>query len=514
MKIFPLLLAAATVIPAAAEIPPPGDISPDVAEHPGKLYVLNRDCEAFMLEAYEAIRERSYGSVIEMIDGDDGFVYFNYIVSEYPCESSIKAERVGETIVIKGPQALYEEYDYDTDETYMVYLVPLQQYIDENQRGYYIADESMEFVFNVKPDGTLVSADPTVMLGVCTYGYAQYLGGDGYIWSGYGDRDITISKVEGTLVTPPEGLEPQKWVWEDDYETTMVNLIFDNKDIYIQGMDRELPETWVKGTQTAENQIEFTSGQYLGPSFSDLFFHFFCGADFVEIDDPESEEPRTEASLAPTSIFRYDAAARKMHTVNGYVINSSPTQLYPLYFYRDLVIEVQERNPNCPPAAPYDLEYISDDWGNRVWVQIPNTDTDGNLLDEDNLYYELFLDGDPYELDIEYPGIEEHPTWVPYKFQNMDIFVAGKDHTVYFYAEGAETFGMRSVYVNEEGNVIYSTITGDGNDVAVDTVKADVEQIEWYDLMGRRISRPEKGIVIRSMRYNDGNVKTQKVVLK
>lgn len=513
MKFLPFIIAVASVIPAAAEIPPPGDIMPDTEEHPGKKFTLTRDCEAFTLEAMEAIRERSYGSIVEMTEADDGFIYFKYMISEYPCESNIKAERVGDQIRIKGPQALYVEYNYDTEQEYTTYLVPLIQHINENQQGYYLADENLEFLFNVEADGTLVSADPTVILGVCTYGYAHYLEDYGYIWMGYGDRDITISKVKSQPVVPPTNITPEAWVFDDEYDTALINIIFDNNDVYVQGLDRNLPDAWAKGEKTSDDQIEFKSGQYMGPDFADLFYHYLCGAEFMEVEVPDMDEPQIQAKLAPAAIFRYDAENQKMHTVNGYVINSSADELYPLYFYEEVRIEVQHRDPDCPPLAPYNLVYTEDeDMGNSLWFQVPNVDTDGNLLLDSNLYYEIFLDGDAYEPDIEYPGIEDHPTWIPYLYEDYEIYVAGRDHTVYVTAEGAETQGVRSIYVNENGKVLYSDMCELSS--RVENVEMDVEKIEWHDLTGRPLSNPGKGITIRTIKYSDGSVKTNKMLNK
>ncbi|MDE6010439.1 MAG: hypothetical protein K2F87_03195 [Muribaculaceae bacterium] len=512
--LLPFFLVAASVITAAAVPPPPEDLEPNFDQPEGTTYLLSRDCEAFEIEAYEAIHGRCYGSIVEITDGDDGAVYFSYIISSYPASTYIKGERTADgKVVIKGPQALYEEYDYDYDKFTMLYLVPLVQYIDENNRGYYIASEDMEYVFDVKEDGTLVSEDPTKLLGICTWTYLRWLEEEGYYWTGWGDRDITISRPTGELVTPPADIASEKWVWEDEYETTVVNVMFDDKDVYIQGMDRILPNAWLKGSVTADNEISFPSGQFMGASMEDLYFHYFCGGEFTEVAVPDEDTTETQWSLKGAAAFRYDAEKRHMHDLSGYVINGSPDKLYPLYGYHDVTIEHQDRNPECPPAAPYDLVFQEDDLGKRLWVQIPNTDTEGMMLDEANLYYEIFLDGEPYELDIDYPGIEEHPTWVPYNFENDDVFIYGKDHTIYFYTEGEDSYGIRSVYVNEMGQVLYSAACGDCGNSLVAGVKADVESVVWYDLTGRRIEAPAKGVSIRSVRYSDGSLKSEKVMV-
>lgn len=510
-KVYSLLLAAASVIPVSAAVPPPGDLEPDVSYHPGKTLLLSRDCDAFTVEAYEATHEKSYGSLVEMIEGDDGFYYLRFPVSEYPCEAYVKAEKVDNTLVIKGPQAIYEEYDY---ESYMVYLVPLKLQVDENDQGSYVADESMEYVFNITEKGEYVCADPTMLLGVCTYTYLPYLKEDGYYWSGYGDRDISMKEVTSETVKVPENLKTEKWVWKDPFESCMVQLGFDNDDVYIQGMDRVLPEAWIKGKVTSDNKIVFPSGQYMGPDYGFLFFHYFSGGDFVEVRDPVTDEVHTEASLAPTAIFSFDPEAKKIKTESGYLINSNPDKLYPLFFFDDVTIEVQHRNPDCPPAAPYDLFSYQNELGNSIWVQIPNTDTDGNLLDESRLYYEIFLEGEPYDVFLFLTGIEDQTTWIPYNYQDSDIYVLGTDHTVYFLAEDVELYGVRSLYINENDEVIYSAPCGVVCPSAVNAVEADIDNVTWYDLTGKVISEPAQGLAIRKVTYSDGTVKSHKVFVK
>lgn len=509
MNIFTSILAYATMIAGTTGVPAPGDIEPDYSDHPGKTTILQRDCEAFYLEAYEAINIRSYGSVVEMTEGDDGNIYFRFMVSEYPCESYVKAERVGETIRINGPQVLYTEYDYDKDEPYNVYLMPMEVTVVDGYNTF-TACEDMQFVFNIDDDGSLVSADPQRLLGVCTYTYLPYQGEKGYYWTGYGDRNITISEITSEPVEIPDGLTPENWVWEDPYETAAVKVMFHHDEIFIAGMDRSLTDTWVKGTIKGD-KVEFPSGQYLGPDMGQLYLHYFCGA-ATEVKTDEEGDDYTDISLLPSAVFNYDPEKRILTSETPYLINSSPSVIFPLTLYTDVTVEDQHRNPDTLPAPPYDADLYTNDFGDHIWVMIPNRDIDGNLLDEDKLYYEIFFNGEPYELDIYYPGIEEHPTWIPYLFQNDDIYVYKEDHTIYFYADGVDSFGIRNIYVNENGKVLYSEGVGDA--AGVMNVERQPESVEWYDLTGRRLNNPAKGIVIRKTRYSDGSSETRKTIIR
>ena len=533
MRIFTLLMAATATLGVSAATPArtpvkassfariaqkaapaPGDLQVIYDTPEGELEVLNRDCDAFTVEAWEASHAKSYGSAVRMVTTAEGDIYFGNIVSEYPVQSWVKATREGNTVTIEGPQAIYEEYDWDYEESYTIYLMPLKLVIDENQQGTYVAGDDVKYVFNVNEDGSLVSADPTMLLGVCTYGMAYDSEVEDYVWSGYGDRDITISKMTATPVTPPADAEIQKWVWKDPYETTLVNVATSGTDIYVAGMDRGLLASWVKGTIEGD-KVNFASGQYLGMDEEIMYFSFFCGAEFSDVEDPESGESVRHASLADQAVFDYDAANKVLTSVNGYVINGSAKELYPLYAYEDVTIEYQQRNPDTAPAAPYDLEYMADDWGKRVWMQIPNTDTEGKLLDVNNLYYQVIIDGTPVEFDIVSGDDYVTTDRLPYAYQDYsDIFVDGTDHTVYFYQDPAVSVSVRSVYVNEEGKELYSEAATHYMDSSVEGIGSDkeVESEEWYDTAGRRIQAPATGIVIRTIRYTDGTRRTLKVV--
>ena len=86
--------------------------------------------------------------------------------------------------------------------------------------------------------------------------------------------DLALTKPE--LVTPPAG-EEEDWnvvgamvtVDEEegfvfgDPEQYPVKVIKDGSDFYVQGLCKDFPEAWVKGT-IADGKVSFATGQYLG----------------------------------------------------------------------------------------------------------------------------------------------------------------------------------------------------------------------------------------------------------
>ncbi len=484
----------------------------------GTLSWLDRTCDGFVTEAFATTHGEILGSIVQMVEGDDGFVYLNHMASEYPVDTWTRFERDGNTLVMEGVQAIYMEYDDYYDEEFIVYLAPMKLEVDENNRGTFVVTDDCRFVLNVGEDGSLTSADPQMLLGVCVHTLDEDLeGNDVWIWKGFGDRDIKMAPADGKLVTLPEGLDVRNWVMFDGYMKNFVQVAIDGEDFYVNGVDRSLPDAWVKG-KIADGKVIFPSGQYLGADMEIYYYSYFCGAEFFDEEDEEGEKYRA-CSYADSAIFAYDAEAEKLTMERGYIINSTPEKLFPLYFYEDVSIEVQHRNPEAAPEAPYDLEFFESNWGNSVWFQLPNIDVDGNILLVSNLYYEIYVNGELQSFDIfDEAGNAEKTSLIPYLYDDWDSFwVASedpKDHTVYLYNDGDVIYiGIRSVYINENGEEVYSEMAYWGEPDSKEEVLGERVPVlvKWFDLQGRPMQEKGNGVSIRVATYSDGTVESRKV---
>jgi hypothetical protein len=498
----------------AKEAPDP-DMEPIWEAPEGKTTLLSRSCDGFTYEAFEATHSRILGSIVTMVETEDGEVYLSNIASEYPCSTYIQATREGDTLTVKGPQAITWDYD-EWDELFTVYLVPMEVKIDpETNYGYFNATEDMTFQFKIEEDGSIVAADPEMLLGVCTYGYDN-MGEEGYLWSGFGDRDIRLAKVTDSVVTPPEDGKILSWVWQDEYVTTAVSVCIDGSDLYIAGMNRDLPTAWVKGTIEGD-KVTFPSGQYLGPDYEIYYLSYFCGADFSTETDEETGEEYPVASLAEAAVFDYDAETSTLTSVNGYVINSTPDKLFPLYGYEKVTVGDQHRDVNAIPATPYNVFYTEGSYDANIWCQVPNTDVDGKLLDENKLFYEIVMDGEPFVFTFDdYYDLEEETSLIPYNTNGYDIYSEGTDKTVYLYTLPETSIGVRSVYINENGEYLYSEICYDSEltSAKANMAEKEIKSVEWFDVAGRRVGRAVNGIAIKVTKYADGSLRREKVIVR
>ncbi len=484
----------------------------------GELKWLDRSCDGFVTQAFDATHGEILGSVVQMVQGDDGYVYLSHMASEYPVNTWNRFVREGDTLVMQGVQAIYEEYDEDYEEYLTIYLAPMEVVVNENNVGTFVVPEDCRFVLNVGEDGSLTSADPNMLLGVCVHTPDTSVeGNDVWIWKGFGDRDIKMVPMTSTPVSLPEGLEVVNWVMTDEYVNDFVQVAIDGEDFYVCGLDRSLPDAWVKG-KIADGKVTFPSGQYLGADMDIYYYSYFCGADFFDSTDEEGNAYRS-CSMAESAVFAYDAENGQLTKERGYIINSTEKDLFPLYFYEDVTIGLQHRNPEAAPEAPYGIEYYESDWGNSIWFMLPNIDVDGNILMVDNLYYEVYVNGELQYFDL----VDEdwnvvNTSRIPYYYQDReDFWVEGEDHTVYVYYDGeVKNVGLRSIYVNENGEDVYSGMSYWGDVSSVEEVPGgySLSSVKWFDMQGRAISSCARGVAVKVTTYSDGSSKREKIMVK
>ena len=80
-----------------------------------------------------------------------------------------------------------------------------------------------------------------------------------------------------------------------------------------------------------------------------------------------------------------------------------------------------------------------------------------------------------------------------------------------------EKIGMEAFYIDGDVRLgsgvaeYYPNAVPDGIDISEASMK-QIERVEYRDLSGRVVSRPAKGIFVRTITYSDGSRATRKVV--
>jgi hypothetical protein len=132
------------------------------------------------------------------------------------------------------------------------------------------------------------------------------------------------------------------------------------------------------------------------------------------------------------------------------------------------------------------------------------------------LYYNLYFDEEVATLFCDdYIYAKEDMTDFPYNYDDgHDVFVDGTEHLIYLYGEGFDKIGVQAIYRSANGEeyrseVAYRDVTG----ISDVTISKAVKSVEFYDIMGRRVTKPSNGIYVKRVTYTDGSVATSKQVI-
>lgn len=501
----------------------------------------------WMLGSY--VYQGSSPSIV-VFDGDD--VYIKNIISEMNIGTYVKGKIMGDRITMELPQTIqyYDEMDFG----YNVAMLKIDTFIDEETGEEYLDyfyDDSITSVDFIMGDDGYFYLDlpgepfdweyfPEYALGVVYTDIDPYYDGQ---FIGYCDFTQEYSVFEMEANKMPEGINLESYVITDDENGFgyTVYVGFDGNDVYFQGLSNYMPEGIVKGEMKAAADgssyiVTIPQNQYLG-IFDGSYFIFTKAVTLdpdYEIEDPNDlyvdlapEDAVVELIYNPeTKTFTYGDSPYLL------CLNTSLNNIYYLQVFLDLNFKYQAGFAGIP-QDPMDLVFIpfAQFYGYDVFdFTIPNLSTDGTILEIDNLYYSVFIDGDIMEFEEEegydlygdpviiYEGIKEPTDLLPLTFNNdRDIWSNGTLAEIGIYSVGFTTLGVQSVYIYEgvttKSNIVtYNIETGEIN--SVDSLAKDmpsVENIEFYDLNGYKISHPDKGIYLMKTTLSNGKTLVKKI---
>ncbi len=534
--------AFATEIPGIAVRKVPANVSPlkvdydnlsdlpIVTEPEGEDEKYSRNSIFFGLDYYGGLyKSADFGCISHVVWGDNGEVYIKNPFSGYDTQTYLVGEMEGDKIQVTFPQKIYEETypDWENDPEGILT----------------VTDNYYAFKLTYTNDGTNSKMEMDLVDPVITFTVSEggiKMDGDSFIgmllekrvadevtgeeksvlgWTGFADSGIVMTKVDDTPVVMPEGAETEKWILVSDAEPRFVDIAFCDEDVYIRGMLSSSPQATLKG-RLEDGEVVFDGPQYLGEDNRLLHYAFFHPAELIESSEDDSE-PYIFSSI-PTVRVSYDAEQRVMQCPDGFGFAFSTIAgsiflmegyAYPEFIWQDMDTPMTPDNPEI-----LSWDYYEEYGFGGVSYCIPLNSVDGRLLETSRLYYNLYIDGEPYIFyPDEYPDLDEPMTDVPYSYEDSMIYNWGDLCEAVIYAVGFEHIGVRSIYDNRDGTREYSDIVyDDGTIVGIPDVEASAEvvSVEYYNLGGVRIERPVRGgISIRIVRYSDGSLKTSKVVM-
>jgi hypothetical protein len=229
-----------------------------------------------------------------------------------------------------------------------------------------------------------------------------------------------------------------------------------------------------------------------------------------------------------TFSFTYDAENGKLSGFTGAigVVGGDLTDAEAIEAYAVFTNPSIERTPDeisYVPKAAYDLYLYEDDEEALLAFSFDALNEDGWPLNEDNLYYRVYIDGELFTLSPnEYVDLSEPLTDIGYA-QNLydedgynDVYdgLDGEgDRYIYFYFDATNP-GIQTVYKDGDDEYCSEIVYADGTAVKGTLADKSVASQTYYDLNGCKVARPQNGVYIKTVTFTDGTSNTYKVIVR
>lgn len=492
------------------------DASQIISTQPeGTLYAdMIRDCKGFN-DGYEKSFVAYAGDIV--ISKDQKKVYIKNFCPTFPTgwiEGDMNADGLVE---FKFPQVVYHQTQDASGQSYELTEYAWKVNVDRENYKINLDEESQTVQF--KWDGAKLSqVNSDDVIAMCD---------ESGKFAGYGSYANEFSVMSDKQVTPDASLQKKSYTMTYvDYltqaeETKTVQVAIDGNDIYLGGFYND---SWIKGTISG-NKATFPAYQYLGTETITNKVHEYMIA--FEINDD-----RTEAKLVDNlELDYYPTSGALETTTQSFGVNQGKQTFgllavfeRPSFEYNNYVVGTPAK-PRIYGAMAYDAE----EGVAAVAYTNSNLTVDGKKLDKDKIFYNIYLDGKLQTFTTaDYAYIAADMTDVPYAYVDVqvtqssgatgyDFMVNGNQQYVYFYKD-FDTFGIKAIYVDgdtrlesEMTEYDMKTASGISNAVADDAAE---KSATYYDVCGRKVSAPVKGVYLKTVKLNNGSVKTMKVVVK
>ena len=452
------------------------------------------------------------GLITEVVWCENGDVYIKNPLLFYNTNAYMKGHVENDEIVVDLPQMI-ERYTTDDPTDPDAEYVELSITILKGQEDYsgdleFLPEEgSCQLRYKIDGDsfGREADNEDYTMLGL--------------VWDDffmdYGEFSCLYEPFSATPIEVPGGLETEEWACTYSGDGHYVGIAFKDQEVYIKGIVPSLPDSWIKGSMKG-NTITFSSEQYLGVSPTNQHMAYFYGATMRLEEDPDWGDLVMTPHFADEITFIYDADAKIMSSSDAVLINASITKPYYLNLLDKPMIRVAPDNSTNIPNNPIILNFVpAAAYGvGAVQFDLPRTTTDGAILDTENMYYNVYFENSPVEL------IEGMPN-IPWNYSDgWDFSVYGITHEAYYYERSVANVGIQNCYDNNgvitKSDIVYTdgTVVKDlsGVDSIVDTKV--VVGADYIDLFGRRVTNPESGVYVRTLKYSDGSVSIEKIMVQ
>lgn len=475
------------------------------------------------------------GAISRVVKSDDGKKFYMqspFFLDFYTPNSWIVGDIEDDVLTFTFPQLVEEDID-ENDPSYSVYGYAMKlEFIpseDDPDTGWYYTTPNPEFKFRIEADGTLTSLEEEdTMIGYCIWKEPEAEGEEGkWAWQANGDVITSMKPNTEKVVEVPEGVNFNSWQLITGISSREVEVGVDGDNMYIRGLFNRtgMYDIAVVGKIDGD-KVTFAGGQYMGEYWYNLTVAYFLGGSITNVE--EDGQTKQIFNIGDEIVFDWDKDNNMLSSEGAFCISSSPTKV--IYYVKQdkPIIKLPSENAivtkllNPVLSKFYDVDEEYDDDA-EIYFDIPTVDADYHILDTDRIFYEVFMDDSLftfYDDEYELPAGVTEMTEVPYNYESEDtddFQEYGNKHAFIFHTRGFQSLGLRTLYKNPDGTVVYSDMLyapGYEGSVSIGTTLREktVISVCWFDLTGCQVDKPGKGIYIKQMVYSDGSVNSYKIV--
>lgn len=330
-------------------------------------------------------------------------------------------------------------------------------------------------------------------------------------YMGYGSQNIGMKIWDRTPLEAPADLEVSEYTltYKTKFDSTLggrVKMGTEGSSLWIQGLNKHIPEAWVKGEIAADGTVTIPSDQYMG--LTNDYFMFFLGADYNR-----GNYTITDAVTLVKDGDNYNAQSAMLINLGNETVNGGEGM-----DMREAVFAPFIEVP-LTPADPLIFELAYEEGLSMLVFQILPIDNDGVFLDYERLYFNVYLNDEPYTFTPEKEFVTETIKDIPYTYSNEDSYLMSGGEGLFIAAieTQAQSMGVRSFYRNgadgsniTQSELMFETLTG----ISETVEDSPIVDTRHYNLNGVEVSAPTPGLYIRRITRANGSIETSKVIIR
>lgn len=436
---------------------------------------------------------------------DDGKVWFHDFFSlgkDYWIEGTVSDNVI--TIPMHQKMGVDAFYGEITLELSRFVLLPNGNSTSEIDR------EAEAYTLLIQPDGSIIS--PDLDKEWTERDYPVLVNSEDGVFALCGA--MTMTPVADEPVSPPADLETTvysfSYVQDNIPFSGLCDVGREGNSMYIKGLFRFLPDTWLKGDISDDGKsVVFRSGQYLGHK---LYHYYFTAAhQQTEVDENNDSHLIWVKDGEFEFHFDEDGETLTFNRERYFTATIAGDITFVIYGGKLSPFNDEARIPAKPIID--DIYWMEADF--LIFTQ-PLQDIDGKYLSPESLSWRMYYDDELFTFDsADYMNVETPMTEVPYGTDdNYDfLFMNNIEQAVAIYRTDYKNIGIESICtVNGERKVSERAYYGTTSVGAGELTFGKILRTEYYDLAGKRVNAPVKGVYICRTVFESGEVRIHKIV--